>query len=85
MISHYAVGRKTNIFAFNRITPPQRPITMPWVALNLLTVMTWPSKSGDGVLRGTFGLVLPTFLAVLMSRQIKSLGRLTTPQNGHYL
>ena len=39
---------------------------MPWVALNLLTVMTWPSKSGNGALRGTFGLVLPTFLAVLM-------------------
>ena len=27
--SHYAVGRKTNIFAFNRITPPQWPISMP--------------------------------------------------------
>ena len=50
-----------------------------------LCVMTWPSKSGNGVLRGTFGLVLPTFLAVLMSRQIKSLGRLTTPRIGHYL
>ena len=84
-LSHYAVGRKTNIFALNQMTPPQWPISMPWVALNLLTVMTWPSKSGNGVLRGTFGLVLPTFLAVLMLRQIKSLGRLTTPQNGHYL
>ena len=69
-------------FAFNRITPPQWPISMPWVVLNLLTVMTWPSKSGNGALRGIFGLVLPTFLAVLMSRQIKSLERLMTPQDG---